>query len=119
MMGNCHCARCRKATGSTFLTVVVFRKADFAWCSGEDLVSTYQSEAPFDLKRSFCSNCGGYLGEPYCEGEHVVLAAGTLDDDPGIRPSFHEYAAHKAPWFEIADEVKQFEGALEMPSGDA
>ena len=73
LMGNCHGSRCRKAAGGPFLTVIVFRKSDFEWTSGEELVSTFQAEAPYDLKRSFCSNCGAYLGEPFCEGEHVVL----------------------------------------------
>ena len=91
------------------MTNIVFQKKDFNLVSGEELISTYQAAPPFDLKRSFCSNCGAYLGEPYCDGEYVVLAASTLDNDPGIRPTFHEYTSHKALWFDITDRLKQFE----------
>lgn len=108
VMGHCHCGRCRKAGGSAFLANIVYRRSDFAWLQGEDLVRTHRADPPHELRRSFCERCGSYLGEPYCEGEHVVLAASTLDADPGIRPSFHEYVAHKAPWFEIHDTLPQF-----------
>ena len=108
LMGYCHCSRCRKAAGSAFLANIVFHRSDFFWVAGEELVSTYEANVPHSLKRSFCSNCGAYLGEPYCDGEHVVLAASTLDTDPGVRPTFHEYAEHKAPWFEITDNLKQY-----------
>jgi hypothetical protein len=116
-MGYCHCARCRKAGGSAFLANIIYRRCDFSWVSGEELVSTYQAEPPNDLKRSFCSRCGSYLGEPYCEGDYVLVAASTLDADPGIRPSFHEYVAHKAPWFEITDVLRQFDAAPDFGEG--
>ncbi len=114
IMGFCHCARCRKAGGSAFLANIVYRRSDFSWVSGEELVVTYQASPPNDLKRSFCGRCGSYLGEPYCDGDYVVLAASTLDADPGIRPSFHEYVAHKAPWFEITDTVRQYDASPDL-----
>lgn len=109
-MGYCHCSRCRKAGGSAGLVNIVFRKKDFSWTGGENLVSTFEDDPPFELKRSFCRNCGAYLGEPYCDGDFVVLAASTLDGDPGIKPRFHEHTADKASWYEITDGIKQFEG---------
>ena len=110
LMGYCHCSRCRKSGGSAFLANIVVRRADFSWIRGEDLVSTYiADDVPNGLKRSFCRNCGSYLGEPYAEGKYIPLAAGTLNSDPGIRPSFHEFTAHKAAWFEITDDLKQYD----------
>jgi hypothetical protein len=32
---------------------------------------------------------------------------GTLDEDPGVRPSLHIWVGSKAPWFEITDDVPQ------------
>ena len=118
LMGYCHCSRCRKAGGSAFLTSIVFERSNFSWITGEELVSTYEADFPNSLKRSFCTNCGAYLGEPYCEGNHVVLAASTLDTDPGVRPTFHEYVAHKAPWFEITDNLKQYDNEPDFISSD-
>jgi predicted amidohydrolase len=34
---------------------------------------------------------------------------GTLDDDPGIRPSCHVFVGSKAPWVEIGDQLPQFD----------
>ena len=104
----------RKSGGSAFLTNIIYRKADFRWLAGEALVVTYHADVENALKRSFCGNCGSYIGEPYCDGEYVVLAASTLDGDPGIRPSFHEYTRHRAPWFEITDSLRQFEEDPEL-----
>lgn len=118
VMGYCHCSRCRKAGGSAFLSNIVYRRDDFAWTAGEERVATYTAAAPNSLRRSFCTNCGAYLGEPYCEGEHVVLAASTLDSDPGVRPTFHEYTAHKAPWFEITDDLPQYADAPDLRQRD-
>ncbi len=116
LMGYCHCSRCRKAGGSAFLANIVFKRCNFFWVSGEDLVSTYEADSPNSLKRSFCRNCGAYLGEPYCDGDHVVLAASTLDTDPGMRPTFHEYTEHKASWFEITDNLKQYPNDVDLKS---
>jgi hypothetical protein len=32
---------------------------------------------------------------------------GTLDDDPGVRPSLHLFVGSKAPWHDIADALPQ------------
>ena len=109
LMGYCHCARCRKAAGSAFSANAIVRRADFSWIKGEELVSTYEaSDVSNSLKRSFCSHCGSYLGEPYAKGEYLTLAASAFDTDPGIRATFHEYTAHKAPWYEITDKLMQY-----------
>ncbi len=36
------------------------------------------------------------------------MPAGCLDDDPGIRPQVHIFAASKAPWHEITGDLPQF-----------
>ena len=38
---------------------------------------------------------------------HVAL--GSLVDDPGIRPTKHIFVGSKAPWFEITDDLPQFD----------
>jgi hypothetical protein len=37
------------------------------------------------------------------------IALGTLDDDPGIRPERHIYVGSKALWFEITDNLPQYD----------
>jgi hypothetical protein len=43
------------------------------------------------------------------EEAHVAIPAGTLDDDPGVRPVVNIFVASKAPWFEISDGLPQFD----------
>jgi len=38
----------------------------------------------------------------------IRIPAGTLDDDPGVRPRRHIFVDFKAPWFEITDTIDQF-----------
>jgi len=39
----------------------------------------------------------------------VIVPMGSLDDDPGIRPSEHIWVGSKAPWHEISDELPRFD----------
>lgn len=39
----------------------------------------------------------------------VVIAMGALDADPGVRPQNHIFVDSKAPWFEITDDLPQYE----------
>ncbi len=36
------------------------------------------------------------------------LPLGALDDDPGVKPKRHVFVAHKAPWYDITDDLPQF-----------
>ena len=40
--------------------------------------------------------------------DNVIVPAGTLDIDPGIKPIVHIFTASKAPRYEIADSLPQF-----------
>jgi len=43
------------------------------------------------------------------DGAFVHVAIGTLDEDPGIRPSAHIFVGSKAVWFEITDGPPQYD----------
>jgi hypothetical protein len=40
----------------------------------------------------------------------AIVPAGSLDNDPGIRPAGHGFASAKASWFRITDDLPQFAG---------
>ena len=103
----CHCSRCRKVGGQANLTV---RAEDFRWVSGAELVARYRPDPPFHLVRCFCGGCGTYLGDPEASPKLFPIAASALDDDPGVRPALHEHVAGKAPWYQILDDLPQYEG---------
>jgi hypothetical protein len=112
---NCHCSMCRKATGAAFRTRARVATSAFRWVRGEDLVSRYES-SPGET-RTFCRICGATLPTFFRDHpDELGLPMGTLDDDPGVRPSAHVWVDSKAPWWEITDEVPQYAEGL-TPTG--
>ena len=56
--------------------------------------------------RTFCGVCGGPL--PTGDRGVIRIPAGTLDDDPALRPQRHIFVDFKAPWFGITDGLPRF-----------
>ncbi|MFT5351031.1 MAG: hypothetical protein ACI9MF_001852 [Gammaproteobacteria bacterium] len=105
-ISNCHCENCRKAHSAAFGSYVAFKKADFRWIEGEELVTHYES-SPLTY-RCFCSRCGSPLAA-FDNKEIRCITLGSTDGDPRLRPEFHIYVSSKAPWYEITDDLPQFE----------
>ncbi len=111
-MQTCHCSRCRKTSGSAFSTRLMTAARSFRWVRGLELITVF--ELPSGFRHAFCRVCGSALPDPDPSGKVIPLPAGCLDDDPGTRPFRHTYVGSKAPWFEITDDLDQFE---EWPAG--
>ncbi len=111
-MGACHCSMCRKATGSAFSVNALVRPGYFRLLCGRELIARYES-SPGHV-RCFCRRCGSTLGEPDLEAEDAsfTIAAGLLDGDVGRSLYGHEYVDSKAPWYEIADDLRRFPEAF-------
>jgi hypothetical protein len=115
-MSHCHCSMCRKAHGAAFGTYVNAHTSEFHWDAGRELVTAYESSP--GATRTFCSRCGSTLQWLHdSTPERVGIAAGTLDDDPVVRPAMHIFVASKAPWFDIADALPQWPGGDAAPPG--
>ncbi len=110
--GNCHCSMCRKAHGAAFATYASVEPKDFLWISGEHLVSFY--EASPGACRTFCRICGSTMGATE-DGRITSVTLGTIDGDPGVQPRSHIFVGSMAPWYEIHDDLPQFD---EWPPGD-
>ena len=95
----CHCSRCRKFTGSAFASNILVLPSDFRWLNGEEYLGRYE---PVDAKyfaTSFCNNCGSSLPWLDKTGRAVIIPAGTLDDDPLIRPMQNIFCNSNAKWY--------------------
>lgn len=107
VMYHCHCKTCRAASGAMFATNIMVAAADFAVTAGRDCLGAFESSPR--KHRYFCANCGSPIYSHSQNTAHLVsVRTGTLDDDPHVRPAFHAYAASKAPWTAICDELPQF-----------
>jgi len=104
---NCHCSMCRKAHGAAFGSYARVEKRDFVVVSGASDIASYQSSP--EVTRTFCRRCGSTLQFMRAQRPNsFALALGTLDDDPGVRPSRHIFVESKAPWFDITDTLPQY-----------
>jgi len=103
---NCHCSQCRRTTGSAFKPLAGIGAAKLSVRRGEALMSRYGDGADRDVHSGVC---GSLLYSLVREGQYVHVAMGTLVDAPTIRPSMHIFVGSKAPWFEITDDLPQFE----------
>jgi hypothetical protein len=103
---NCHCSRCRAATGSAFKPFAGIEREKLELTDGGDALLIVGEE---ELNDTRCLKCGSLLFSVVREGAYVHVALGSLVDAPSIRPMAHIFVGSKAPWFEITDELPQFE----------
>ena len=103
---NCHCSRCRAATGSAFKPFAGIEREKLELTDGGDALLVHGEE---DLNDTRCRLCGSLLFSVVREGAYVHVALGSLVDAPSIRPTEHIFVGSKAPWFEITDDLPQFE----------
>lgn len=103
---NCHCSRCRRATGSAFKAFAGIRRSHLSFVQGEDNLLIVGDALTHDAR---CSSCGSLLYSLVREGQYVHVTLGTLDTSPSLRPTAHIFVGSKAPWFTIRDELPQYE----------
>lgn len=103
---NCHCSKCRAATGSAYKALAGIERDRVRLAAGEDRTMTVGAPHGHDVR---CGECGSLLYSVVREGEYAHVAMGSLRGDPGISPQIHIHVGSKAPWHEITDELPQFE----------
>jgi hypothetical protein len=106
----CHCTRCQKGRSAAFAANVFAESGPFRYTRGADRLRTYKVPEAERFTVAFCATCGG--GVPRAPGDgapFVVVPGGSLDDDPGPLPAIHIFVGSKAPWYEIADHLEQYD----------
>jgi hypothetical protein len=107
---DCHCSNCRRTTGAAFKPFAGIERQKLRTTSGADQLLIYGEDNSND---THCKLCGSLVFSVVREGAFVHVPLGTLLDPPSTRPSAHIFVGSKARWFEITDELPQFE---EFPS---
>lgn len=106
-MVHCHCSMCRKHHGSQFATFAAAPRDAFRWLAGAEHVVEFASSE--DGKRAFCRRCGSPAPLVFEDAQRVIVPAGCLEQDPGLRPQMHIFVGSKAPGYEISDDLPQHE----------
>jgi hypothetical protein len=93
----CHCAYCRKDTGSAHAANLFSTSAKLTWVAGESQVTTFNLPSTRHAK-SFCKACGSALPKEQEGGKLLAVPAGSLDTSVSIRPNAHIFVASRADW---------------------
>src|SRR5512146_2515737 len=104
----CHCSRCRKASGSAHAANIFLPGNQFAWLSGESLIRRFDLPGAKRFAVCFCTRCGGRVSHETATTENVLIPAGLLDDDPGMRPESSIFWGSRAPWCIETHEIPKF-----------
>ncbi|PUQ99911.1 MULTISPECIES: GFA family protein [Acinetobacter] len=104
---QCHCRRCRKATGTAFATNSPIAKAGFYLLQGQQLLKSFTTTT--GVSRNFCSECGSPIYSVKADLPDVYrLRIGSLDTTIEQKPTCHFYVGSKAEWEDIHATLAQY-----------
>ncbi len=99
----CHCKRCQRRTGSSVSVSALTAADTLTIVSGEDELGVYAPETGWH--KYFCGECGSAVLTRNPEDDSVVgMRMGGFDDDPGVRPAFHQFTAYAPAWAPVPDD---------------
>ena len=104
-VGFCHCSQCRKQTGYCYAATNV--ADENLRVDGSESITWY--EASDFARRGFCRACGSALFWKPREGAYTSVLAGLFDPPSGLKGECHIFVADKGDFYEIADDLPQFE----------
>jgi hypothetical protein len=107
LVRHCHCSRCRRARSAVHATNGFVDPATFRFTRGEDQLDFWKVPEADRFTQTFCRTCGSAMPRVFPNRPFVVIPMGSVDGDPGTRPSEHIYVGSKAPWYQITDALPQ------------
>lgn len=107
---TCHCANCRKFTGSSIATILMVPRENVTVSDPKGYLKQFvdsDTGSGDSLKRGFCSNCGSSVGEFLTDEneKNCFINTGIFPRIP--TPAFELFTAHRHEW------VKPVEGAVQ------
>ena len=106
----CHCSQCRRSTGSAHASNIFTTPDRLEWLAGEDKVIHFVPDKPDVISKSFCPHCGSLVPYISPKSGKLIIPAGSLNGDPGIRPEDNIFWGNRADWYESISKVPKFEG---------
>jgi hypothetical protein len=105
----CHCADCRRVTGSALNIGVRLEAASFRIVRGATKGFAKKGESGHELTRHFCPDCGSplYTSSPK-HPDFIYIKAGSLDDPLLVKPTHQNWMASAVPWRRITDDLPSY-----------
>lgn len=81
----------------------------FHWIDGEMLIGRFEPAGAKHFATAFCTRCGSMVPWMGKSGKAMVVPAGSLDGNPGIKPVQTIFAGSQAEWFVEPTERPRYE----------
>lgn len=105
---QCHCQKCRKATGTAFATNTPIHKENFKLIQGAAHLKSFASST--HARRYFCGECGSPVYSVKDTAPEIYrIRIGLIDEDIPHRTVKHAFVGSKANWDQILDDAAQFD----------
>ena len=101
----CHCSQCRKTSGHYWAATQV-SKGNLNLIKATSL-SWYDSSDK--ARRGFCSVCGSSMFYERKGVDKISVSAGSLEIPTSLDRMRHIYVASKGDYYDISDDLPQFE----------
>ncbi|SOC21524.1 hypothetical protein SAMN05877809_11712 [Rhodobacter sp. JA431] len=105
----CHCARCRKDSGSAHSANLFSSTAKLDWLSGQKDIREFNLSGTQHMK-CFCAVCGSALPFYNLNDNVLVVPAGSLDSKTRMLPEAHICYSSRAEWDNNLDNVEKING---------
>ncbi len=105
----CHCAQCRKTTGSAHASNLLGRAETLVLLEGSDLVREFRHPER-DFTKAFCNTCGGALPYVTGDGRTCIVPAGALNAEPEVAELDNIFSEEQPGWSERAPKAPRHLG---------
>ena len=110
----CHCADCKKISGSAYSTNIIIPNEGFQVTSGTPKTWSKKSDSGSEVTTSFCGDCGTNMWRNTSTfGDNRVVKTGILDNLSSLndlKPDVELYAPQRVSWIKAVDGAKQLKG---------
>lgn len=93
----CHCAQCRKITGSAYASNLFGKAASYRTVEGADFITLFDYPDR-GFRKCFCRVCGSGLPHDSSTPGVKVVPAGSLNEEPVIEGVAHIFDAETPDW---------------------
>lgn len=106
----CYCSRCRHSTGSAHASNIFSQPDNITWLCGKDNIQRFELPSAKSWAKQFCKTCGSGLPYVNRSGTHLVIPAGSLDDEISFEPDDKIFCDARTNWVNSIPEKREFPG---------
>src|SRR3954453_19710598 len=102
---NCHCSRCRKASGTAHSCEAIVQASALRWLRGEASVVRFDLALARSFATAFCNRCDSPMPHLTRSGREAIVPAGAFDQPLGAGPDRHAHWSSRPAWYVHGDRL--------------